>query len=319
LEGRHLFEWLTKTRQEPGLLAVGIEPEAIKFAHVQYVSDGKPFASLWSRIESTQAEQGRSLQRMAKDYDGVARSNCTTLLEPADYQILLVETPNVPADELKAAIRWRIKDLIEYHVDDATVDVLEVPASPEAKGQAKAMYAVATPNEVVRTRIALFEEAKIPLRVIDIPEMAQRNVAALFESSERATAMLAFLPWGGLLTVSFQGELLLTRRLEVTSVQLSQREHGDHYRERVATEISRSLDNFERQRQSVAIGELLLAPLPQDEGLEPFLKSNLYIPVRSITLQEVMQFPEDREPTPEEQWEFFYLFGAALRVEEQAL
>jgi len=53
------------------------------------------------------------------------------------------------------------------------------------------------------------------------------------------------------LTISFRGELLLTRRLEVTSVQLGQREHGDHYRERVATEITRSLDIFDRQRLSV--------------------------------------------------------------------
>jgi MSHA biogenesis protein MshI len=309
-----LLGWLTKSRQEPGWLAVGIEPETIKFAYVQPVGEGPPFATLWSSVPSAPSGEAGSLQGAVKDY-GMARATCTTLLEPADYQILLVEAPNVPADELKAAIRWRIKDLIEYHVDDATVDVLEVPGD----AQAKAMYAVATPNEVVQKRIGIFEEAKVSLKVIDIPEMAQRNIAALFESSEKATAMLAFSPWGGLLTVSHKGELLLTRRLEVTSVQLAQREHGDHYRERVATEASRSLDNFERQRHSVAVGELLLAPLPQDPDLEQYLKTKVYVPVRSVALTDVMQFPQDREPTLEEQWEFFYLFGAALRMEEKAL
>jgi len=299
-------------------VAVGIEPEAIKFAHVQPVGDGQPFATLWSSVPSAPSEEAASLQGAINGY-GMARAPCTTLLEPADYQILLVEAPNVPAGELKAAIRWRIKDLIEYHVDDATVDVFEVPGDEQAKGQTKAMYAVATPNEVVQKRIGIFEEAKVSLRVIDIPEMAQRNIAALFEGSEKATAMLAFSPWGGLLTVSHKGELLLTRRLEVTSVQLGQREHGDHYRERVATEASRSLDNFERQRHSVAVGELLLAPLPQDLDLEQYLKTKVYIPVRSVALTDVMQFPQDREPTLEEQWEFFYLFGAALRTEEKAL
>jgi MSHA biogenesis protein MshI len=181
------------------------------------------------------------------------------------------------------------------------------------------MYAVATPNEVVQKRISLFEDARVSLRVIDIPEMAQRNVAALFESKEKATAMLAFSPWGGMLTISFHGELLLTRRLEVTSVQLSQREHGDHYRERVAIEITRSLDIYERQRLSTGVGELLLAPLPQDPGLEQFLQSQLYVPVSSTALSKVMDFAGGSEPTPEEQWEYFYLFGAALRVEETAL
>ena len=311
--------WFSKTRHHAGLVAVGIESETIRFAQVQRDGDGVPYAALWSSVAcGNSSEEPQALQKALKD-SGVAGATCTTLLEPADYQILLVEPPKVPAEELKAAIRWRIKDLIEYHVDDATVDVFEVPGGSESKGQPKAMYAVATPNEVVQKRISLFEEAKIPLRTIDIPEMAQRNIAALFESQGRATAMLAFSPWGGLLTGSHEGELLLTRRLEVTSTQLGQREHGDHYRERVATEISRSFDNFERQRHAAAVGELLLAPLPQDGGLEQYLKTALYVPVRTITLPEVMHFPEGREPAPEEQWEYFHLFGAAMRQEEQVL
>lgn len=299
-----------------GLLAVGIEPVATKFVHVQRSGGDRPLAMLWSNVPSNPSNQAEVIQRTVKEHrlGGCAR---TTLLEPAEYQILLVEPPKVPPDELKAAIRWRIKDLLEYHVDDATVDVFELRSGSEAV--AKVMYAVAAPNEVVQKRIALFQEADVALKVIDIPDMAQRNVAALFESPDKATAMLAFSSWGGLLTISFKGELLLTRRLEVTAVQLGQREHGDHYRERVATEMTRSLDMFERQRLSVAVGELLLAPLPQDPGLEQFLQSRLYVPVRSADLAQVIDFAGGGEPTPEEQCEYFHLFGAALRMEEKAL
>ena len=303
--------------QKSGLLAVAIEPETIRFAHV-HAGGERPHAAQWWSVPSDPSDPASSLQQAAKER-GLARATCTTLLEPADYQILLVEPPNVPASELKAAIRWRIKDQLEYHIDDATVDVFEVRAEGDPKGTAKAMYAVATPNEVVQRRIELFQGAGIPLKVIDIPEMAQRNVAALFESPDKATAMLAFSSWGGLLTISFRGELLLTRRLEVTSVQLGQREHGDHYRERVATEITRSLDIFDRQRLSVGVGELLLAPLPQDPGLEAFLQGKLYVPVVGAALPKVMDFADGGEPTPEEQWEYFHLFGAALRVEEKTL
>jgi MSHA biogenesis protein MshI len=298
-------------------LAVAIEPETIRFAHV-HAGGERPHAAQWWSVPSDPSDPASSLQQAAKER-GLSRASCTTLLEPADYQILLVEPPNVPADELKAAIRWKIKDQLEYHIDDATVDVFEVRAEGDPKGTAKAMYAVATPNQVVQKRIELFQGAGIPLKIIDIPEMAQRNVAALFESPDKASAMLAFSPWGGLLTISFHGELLLTRRLEVTSVQLGQREHGDHYRERVATEITRSLDIFDRQRLSVGVGELLLAPLPQDPELEQFLHSKLYVPVVVAALPQVMDFAGGGEPTPEEQWEYFYLFGAAMRVEERAL
>ena len=311
-----MLAWLSTPGRVAGLLAVGVEPDATKFVHVQRSAGGRPLAMLWSSVPSTPSAQAAIIQRTVKEHrlGGCAR---TTLLEPAEYQILLVEPPKVPPDELKAAIRWRIKDLLEYHVDDATVDVFELRSGSET--EAKAMYAVATPNEVVQKRIALFEEARVSLKVIDIPEMAQRNLAALFEAPDKATAMLSFSSWGGLLTVSFHGELLLTRRLEVTAVQLGQREHGDHYRERVAVEITRSLDMFERQRLSVAVGELLLAPLPQDPGLELFLQSKLYVPVRSVELAKVMDFAGGGEPSPEDQWEYFHLFGAALRVEEKAL
>jgi MSHA biogenesis protein MshI len=312
-----LLDWLSRSRQVSGLLAVAIEPETLKFAHVRY-SRERPRATQWWSVASDASDQATSLQRSAKER-ALSRSTMTTLLEPADYQILIVEPPKVPAEELRAAIRWKIKDLIEYHIDDATVDVFEVRDEKDTKGQAKAMYAVATPNEVVQKRIGLFEQARLPLRIVDIPEMAQRNIATLFESPDKATAMLAFSSWGGLLTISFHGELLLTRRLEVTAGQLGQREHGDHYRERVATEITRSLDMFERQRLSVAVGELVLAPLPQDPDLEQFLRDKLYVPVAGVDLPRVMDFAGTGEPSLEDQWEYFHLFGAAMRVEEKAL
>ena len=307
--------WFSSPGRVSGLLAVGIEPNATKFAHVQR-SGIRPLATLWSSMPSSASDQPGVIQRTVKEH-GLGRCVRTTLLEPAEYQILLVDPPKVPPDELKAAIRWKIKDLLEYHVDDATVDVFEVRSQGDAA--AKVMYAVATRNEVVQKRIAVFQEARVPLKVIDIPDMAQRNVALLFESPDKATAMLAFSSWGGLLTISHRGELLLTRRLEVTATQLGQREHGEHYRERVATEVTRSLDMFERQRLSVAVGELLLAPLPQDPDLDQYLRSKLYVPVERADLPKVMDFAGGGEPSLEDQWEYFHLFGAALRVEEKAL
>jgi len=122
-----------------------------------------------------------------------------------------------------------------------------------------------------------------------------------------------------MLTISFRGELLLTRRLEVTSVQLGQREHGDHYRERVATEITRSLDIFDRQRLSVGVGELLLAPLPQDPELEQF-SAQQALTCRSCPphcrKSWILRTPAS--PLPRSSGSIFTC-SARLRVEEKAL
>lgn len=309
------IEKLTRRRRKTGLLAVVIEAGAIRFAHVDRAGAKKPKLVSWASIPS----DGESdFQRVAKD-QGLTRFECTTLLAPADYQMMLVEAPNVPREELRSAIRWRIKDLLDYHVDDATVDVLEVPAESGGSAKARSMYALAVPNEIVQKRIALFEGAGLNLGVIDVPEMAQRNVATLFEHAEGATALLSFGEWGGLLTISARGELLLARRLEVTLGQLARTEHHAHYFERVTTELKRSLDMFERQYQPSQVVELLVAPMPEPTGLEAHLATEVYVPVRQIDMSEAIEFGSDAELTATEAWQLFHLIGAALRVEEKAL
>ncbi len=95
-------------------------------------------------------DKAQTLERIAADYD-LARTRCTTLLDENDYALLLTEAPDVPTDELRAAVRWSIKDLIDFHVDDATVDVLSLPTDTIA-GRAQAIYAVAARTDAVRRR-----------------------------------------------------------------------------------------------------------------------------------------------------------------------
>ena len=46
-----------------------------------------------------------------------ARTNrCTSLLNSADYSLVLVDAPDVPPSELRAAVRWRVNELIDFHV-----------------------------------------------------------------------------------------------------------------------------------------------------------------------------------------------------------
>jgi MSHA biogenesis protein MshI len=310
---------LGRGKQEPGWLAVGIEADAIRIAQVIPSAIGKPLAGRWGLLRSPAPSKDHSLDKITRD-EGLQHFQCTTLLGPSEYQILMVDAPSVPRDELRAAIRWRIKDLLEYHADDATVDVLEIPADPGAGGaKPRSMYAIAAPNELVQKRIEAFDAAHLSLKVIDIPEMAQRNVASHFEQPERTTAMVSFRDWGGLLTFSYGGELLLSRRLEVTWDQLALAEHRNHYFERVTTELQRSFEHLERQFHRFPVGELLLAPLPEPTGLAEHLAANLYVPVRAFSLAEVIEFPPDVMAKDAEQWEFFHLFGAAMRVEPKTL
>lgn len=313
-----MLGWLSRAKQEAGWLAVGIETDAVRVAQVIPSASGKPRAGRWGVIAKVTDDRAVSLAKAAREHN-LPRCQCTLLLLPGEYQIMAVDAPNVSRDELKAAIRWKIKDLLDYHVDDATVDVLEIPGELTPEGKARSMYAIAAPNEVIQKRTAAFDEPRLELKVIDIPEMAQRNIASRFEQAERSTAMVSFGQWGGLLTFTQKAELLLARRLEVTSEQLGLPEHRAHYFERVTTELRRSFENLERRFLGAPVGELLLAPLPGEIGLAEHLAANLYVPVRQINLGDVVEFAAGAEMDKSEQWRFFHLFGAALRQEAKAL
>lgn len=223
------------------------------------------------------------LSKLRRDHD-IGTHQFATLLSHGEYQIVMVDAPNVPAEELKTAMRWRMKDVIDYPVEEAVVDVLSIP-SQRLGSEQQSVYAVAARNEVIRKRIQMFESAGMPLSVIDIPETAQRNVAGLFEQEGRALALLAFDHTGGLLTFSSGGELFLARRMEVTVGQLQDASESARSRhlERVELELQRSMDYFDRQYSHLPVSRTLVAA-PEEIGLEQFLATNTGLPVQALEL-----------------------------------
>lgn len=310
--------WFSKKKTQPGWMAISTDTDAIRLAHVERPAQGKPRVDRWAILKLNDTN-GAQLEQAAQQHE-LGRYRCATLLHPAEYQLLMVDAPNVPREELKAAIRWRIKDLIDYHIDDATMDVLDIPVDKDAPGKNHYMYAVAAKNETVQAQIAQFERAKIPLQVIDIPETAQRNIAELYESADRGIGMLSFDHSGGLFTLSFQGELYLARRLDLTWPQLAGAQEGQRqlYFERIGVELQRALDHFERQYQNVTLSELLLGPMPEDIGLQAFLSSQLYLPLRQINLADALEFVGD-DMGADLQWQLLHVLGAALRLEAKVL
>ena len=271
------------------------------------------------QFASRAARATDELERSAREL-GLARYECATLLRPGEYQLLLVDAPNVPRDELRTAIRWRVKDLLDYHVDDATLDVLDIPPPKNAPARGHSMYAVAAPNEVVHGYMRRFEAAAIPLAVIDIPETAQRNIAALYEQDARAVALLHLGETDALLTVSAGGELYMARRIDVPAAEVHAadlRERSDA-QERMLLEVQRSLDHFERQFSSMAIGRLLIGPEAEESGLLKHFQGNLGVPVARVRLADVLDVPGG-EIQREAEARLFHLIGASLRHEAAAL
>ena len=300
-----------------GWFAASMDAEAFAFAHGEYVPSANSAIDVYGA--QALASGAQALQRIASDLK-LDRYQCSTLLRPGEYQLLLVEAPNVPKPELKSAMRWRIKDMIDYHVDDATLDVLDIPPDSPGSSRTRLMYVVCARNDVIQGRVKLFQDARIPLSVIDIPECAQRNLAALFEDPDRGLALVYFGNDWGLLTVNYRGELYLARRLELGLKQLGapEEEARKEALDRIVLELQRTFDHFDRQFPHVPISRLLVAPTPEETGLADFLGKNLALPVAPLDLRGKLNF-DGAGPDPAMQWRLFHHFGAALRYEGKAL
>lgn len=298
-----------------GLVALRTEGKKVSYAHGDASRSGKP-----SVISCGEAEWGGDAASLALAYREFGFGNktrCATLLTVGDYQISSVEAPNVPEAELKTAMRWRMKDVIDYPVEQAVYDLLQIP-STEGAARARWIYVVAARNELVRTYAERFDEAKVPLTVIDIPETAQRNVAALYERDGRGVGLLYFDAAGGLLTVTSGGELYLARRFDFTMSQI--RRDDDDYREdlynRILVELQRTLDNFERQYSQIVLSRLMLGPQPEPTPLAAYLQRSLGIKVAEVALEEVLEF-RGGVPDAQIKWRYFHLIGCSIRSEER--
>ena len=304
-------------QHKSGWLAVLPQRDRISLAHVVRGLGVRPEIVMLDSF-AVESDEQHALQRLrtARQLKSYA---CTTLMAAGEYNITQLDAPAVPPAERKEALRWGLKGVVDYPLESACVDVLDIPMDGAGAGRTASVFAVSAGEQAVRTRVKLFEDAKIALAAIDIPELAQRNVAALFEDENRGLAFLRLDDAGGQLTLTFHGELIALRRVEVSVSQLTE---GDAERraqvmERLVLELQRSLDNFDRQYSFIPVSKLIVAASPAVEGIVAALSENLYIPVLEMDLARVMDFPAVPElRDPHCQAKNLLLIGAALRTDE---
>jgi MSHA biogenesis protein MshI len=310
------------TRRAGANFAVVISGNGVHFAQVKYVA-GRPHVVKYAFRHvagmKTAGLTSATLEKLRKEVR-TGNFQFATLLAPGEYQLLLVDAPNVPDDELKAAVRWSVKDNLNYHIDDAVLDILRIPGGRRAGESNKSLYVVVAPKELISKRIGLFKRANMNLGVIDIPEMAQRNIAALFEQQGRALALLALDESGGLLTFTNDGELFLARRIEISVGQLQDANESlrqQHF-DRLELEMQRSIDHFDRQFKNITVNRILVS-VPDNVGLIERLGNNLGIPMERLDLNEVMDLTDAPDLTGDEAQVYaLHALGAALRQERPA-
>ena len=311
------MRWFGSKGRKPGWFCINLMPDRVDVCHVDAAGKVRPEILL---CDSYRKEGGdvATLARLRRELD-LDSYRCTTLLKGGEYQLAQVDAlANVPDAEARSAVRWRLKDIIDYPVEMAAVDAVFIPAMDGAAGRGPQMLAVAARNDTIAGTVKPFNDAEIPLEVIDVPEFAQRNLAQRLELVGRGLALLVFDERGGLLTFTCDGELYVSRRIEIllTSFDGADPAQRKVLYDRLVLELQRSLDHFDRQFRNITVARVMVTPVPGAEDMRAYLAANLDLPVALVHLSEFMDFPRIPELHEEaRQAQCLQLIGAAMREE----
>lgn len=209
------MRWPWQRKSSGELLIVSWADQTL--AYLQARPAGKGYEITRMGVERQGADSREDLVHRLQAL-GLKGLRAHIMLRLDQYQFLQIDAPNVPPEELRSAARYQVRELVDSHLDDITLDVMRLGDGQE-KGQAH-LFVVAAKNAVVRDAMALADALNWDVSVIDVQETAQRNLQSLVARSEgrleRATAALVLVDGKqALLTISANEELYYTRRLEL--------------------------------------------------------------------------------------------------------
>ncbi|MDB5801907.1 MAG: mannose-sensitive agglutinin biosis protein MshI [Rhodocyclales bacterium] len=307
----------SKPAFRPGWLVCAQDEHGFRYLHMVHVQGEKPRVLAWENLPagSDIAQQIRAAAVAGK----LRRHRCMAVLNTNEYQIVQAELPTVPDEEIRPALRWTVRELVDYPVDQIGADYLEVPFDKSRGGVSRSAYIVCAKRSVLDRYVDAFESVKARLHVTDVPETAHRNLATLCGAEGKGVALLGVTQDYCLLTFTLDGELCMARRIDVGLRAMLAADSSQRVQQfdRVLLEVQRSLDAFERQFHFAPLSRLLVSPTPDTVDLMPFLVDNQDMKVESLDLSELIDFSAVPElAQPGQLANCLNLLGAGLRSED---
>jgi len=227
------------------------------------------------------------------------------------YNLMQTELPSVPAEELQDAVRWQIRDLLDFPADDAVIETIEFDDT--ANGQPLSFAVAAQRSKVQELVGAVRDGAGLDLRAIDIPELSLRVLLKEVEGSEQGLALLILWQNAGLVVITRGEELCMARKVGVgleallnaadpepdagVDISMAQQELLDE----TILDIQRSLDFYESNVARRPVRKVLIAPLEAPlPGLVEYLDTYLNPEVGFLDLNRMFEHAHPREGDNEE-------------------
>jgi len=277
------FGW--KRKGTKGTLSVVIQRHGVELAYVVTDPSG-PVLKGCQFVPTTDPKNSVSDIVKAIQQLGAENAGVNLVLPPEGYQIFLVEAPDVSDAEMIDALRWRVKDLLQYSVEDAQLDYVSLPEDA-FRGRGRMMYVIAAKCELIQGWLNWLGQMALEPAVIDVPETALLNITAPLCDEEAGTAVLYLSSPSSVLNLMSGQAMYLTRQLALDvqqSEEIQAAQTGN-----VVLDLQRSLDYYESQIGKPPCVRVLLLPMQVGEtALITDLRYNLGLDIHSLDLADVV-------------------------------
>lgn len=237
------------------------------------------------------------------------KQSVVSIVLPSDqYQMLIVDKPDVNESELPNAIRYSAKDYLSTNLEDVAIDYFDMPI--QMFGQNK-VNLVAAKLSFIKPVIDICLRYCHQIQRITIDELAYQD---LFIDVQEASMLVIHQPNEELLMqIVKDGQLYFFRRIRGFSKlnQYTEFEINQGAIDSLSIEIQRSLDYFESQLRQAPVKRIYISV---SSMFEPLLidkiGENFTMPVLPLKNRVVDELPE----TTENQHGFYPAVGAAQEL-----
>lgn len=279
-------QFLSRSKRHNALLGVEFATNGVAWVHLlrdgeQYVCQDAEFIPLEGNDNPVDELRNRLIKLRLQ------KLPCHIVMAAGSYQMILGEAPKVPDEELAEALRWRIKDLVQYPIQQAVVQGFFLPED-SARGTSRMAYAVAAQRSVIENICTNAKSLKLNLQSIDIPELALRNLIHLVaEDSKRGVALVKLSQNTGNLIIVRENNLYLSRQFNLPyNAGLLDDLPGDN----LILEVQRSLDYFERQMRQVPPAHIYLyGENVTPDKLTPIIRNSFATPIQLLPIESKIQ------------------------------
>ena len=273
----------TKKAQSQKTAGIFITSEAISLAIIDH-SHSVPRLE-HAQSYSCESEQYHPVLSILAKTHHLDMLNCCFVLKPTESDFFQIEKPNVEQDELLYALRWSIKDLIDYDIEDVVLDYLQLPNKDT-------LEVITARQQTIEKRIELMQSCECHIRSIDISSQASRNLIATMKKVDNDTIIGLLNLWENHADISvFQkGDLYINRSTTIGTDSLSYitSDEDDNHAilDNLAIELQRTFDYFESTYLQAGISNIvIISSQRQIPMLDHLIEERLGITCTLLTSQ----------------------------------